>query len=137
VLPLERAAVLGFLVALVGKLAAQSDHRPARHRFALAPSRLLGNLGIRLIRSLARREPALGKAATAFLGKKHRMLIDGKWVEARSGQTFPVEDPATQEIIGHVPSGDKAHVDQAVAAARRAFDFGPWSRLPPGKRVDP
>lgn len=45
----------------------------------------------------------LGKAAAAFLGKKHRMLINGKWVEARSGETFPVEDPATQEIIGLPP----------------------------------
>jgi hypothetical protein len=41
----------------VGKLVARSDHRPARHRFALAPSRLLGNLGIRLISPLARRTP--------------------------------------------------------------------------------
>jgi hypothetical protein len=46
-----------FLVALVGKLAARSDHRPARHRFALAPSRLPGNLGIRLMSPLARRTP--------------------------------------------------------------------------------
>jgi hypothetical protein len=50
-------AVLGAPVALVGKLAAQSDHRPARRRSALAPSRLLGNLGIRLMRPLARRTP--------------------------------------------------------------------------------
>jgi phenylacetaldehyde dehydrogenase len=84
--------------------------------------------------TLALHKPALGKAATVFLGKKHRMLIDGKWVEARSGETFPVEDPATQEIIGHVPSGDKADVDQAVVAARRAFDSGPWSRLSPADR---
>jgi hypothetical protein len=41
----------------VGKLAAQPYHRPARHRFALAPSRLLGNLGVRLMRPLARRTP--------------------------------------------------------------------------------
>ena len=38
-------------------MAAQSDHNPARHRFALAPSRLLGNLGIRLMSPLARRTP--------------------------------------------------------------------------------
>ena len=75
--------------------------------------------------ALAIHKPALGKAATAFLGRKHRMLIDGKWVEARSGETFPVEDPATQEIVGHVPAGDKADIDQAVAAARRAFELRP------------
>jgi hypothetical protein len=44
-------------IALVGKLAAQSDHRPACHRFALAPSRLVGNLAIRLKSPLARRTP--------------------------------------------------------------------------------
>jgi phenylacetaldehyde dehydrogenase len=75
--------------------------------------------------ALAIHKPALGKAATAFLGRKHRMLIDGKWVEARSGETFPVEDPATQEIVGHVPAGDKADIDQAVGSG------------PPGFRVRP
>ena len=47
------------------------------------------------------------------------MLIDGKWVDAKSGKTFEVEDPATQEIIAHVPAGDKADIDLAVAAARQ------------------
>jgi acyl-CoA reductase-like NAD-dependent aldehyde dehydrogenase len=87
-----------------------------------------------MLMALAIHKPALGKAATAFLGRKHRMLVDGKWVEARSGETFPVEDPATQEIVGQVPAGDKADIDQAVAAARRAFDSGPWSRLSPADR---
>jgi len=76
----------------------------------------------------------LGKASKAFLAKKHRMLIDGKWVEAQSGKTFEVEDPATQNVIAHAPSGDKADIDLAVAAARRAFETGPWSRIPPGER---
>ena len=69
--------------------------------------------------TIAIRKPALGSAATAFLAKKHQMLIDGKWVDARSGKTFSVEDPATEEIIAHVPAGDKADIDLAVAAARR------------------
>ena len=76
-------------------------------------------------------KPKLGKDATAFLAKKHQMLIDGKWVDARSGKTFAVEDPATEEIIAHVPAGDKADIDLAVAAARRAFETGPWSRISP------
>jgi len=66
----------------------------------------------------------LGSAAKAFLAGKHRMLIDGKWIEAESGQTFDVEDPATQTIIAQAPAGDKADVDLAVAAARRAFETG-------------
>jgi phenylacetaldehyde dehydrogenase len=84
--------------------------------------------------TIAIRKPSLGSAATAFLAKAHKLLIDGKWVEAKSGQTFPVEDPATEEIIAHVPAGDKADIDAAVAAARRAFETGPWSRILPGER---
>jgi len=80
------------------------------------------------------RRPALSAAAAAFLAKKHQMLIDGKWVDARSGQTFTVEDPATEEIIAQVPAGDKADIDLAVAAARRAFETGPWSRISPAAR---
>src|SRR5271156_1141014 len=60
--------------------------------------------------------------------------IDGKWVEAKSGKTFEVEDPATQEIIAHVPAGDKADIDLAAKAARKAFETGPWSRISPADR---
>jgi hypothetical protein len=56
-LPPECAAVLGAPVALVGQLTAQFDHCPAHHGFALAPSRPLRNLGIRLMRPLVRRTP--------------------------------------------------------------------------------
>ncbi len=84
--------------------------------------------------TIAIRKPALGSAAAAFLAKQHQLLIDGKWVDARSGETFSVEDPATQEVIGHVPAGDRADIDLAVAAARRAFESGPWSRISPGDR---
>jgi phenylacetaldehyde dehydrogenase len=84
--------------------------------------------------TIAIRKPSLGSAATAYLAKHHKLLIDGKWAEAKSGKTFAVEDPATEEIIAHVPAGEKADIDDAVAAARRAFETGPWSRIPPGER---
>jgi phenylacetaldehyde dehydrogenase len=84
--------------------------------------------------TIAIRKPSLGSAAAAFLARPHRLLIDGKWVEAKSGKTFPIEDPATEEIIAHAPAGEKADVDAAVAAARRAFETGPWSRILPGER---
>ncbi len=84
--------------------------------------------------TIAIRKPSLGSAATAFLSKHHKLLIDGKWVDAKSGKTFAVEDPATEEVITHVPAGDKADIDAAVAAARRAFETGPWSRILPGER---
>lgn len=79
-------------------------------------------------------KPALSSAALKFVAKEHKMFIDGKWVAAQSGKTFPVEDPATQEIIAHVPYGDKADIDLAVEAARRAFESGPWARISPADR---
>ncbi|MGA3204152.1 MAG: aldehyde dehydrogenase family protein [Bryobacteraceae bacterium] len=79
-------------------------------------------------------KPALSSAAAAFVSKQHKLFIDGKWVPAQSGKTFAVEDPATEEIIAHVPAGDKADIDLAVAAARRAFETGPWSKIKPGDR---
>jgi phenylacetaldehyde dehydrogenase len=84
--------------------------------------------------TVAIQRPPLGSAAATFLAKELKLLIDGKWVAAKSGKTFPVEDPATEEIIAHAPAGDKADIDLAVAAARRAFETGPWSRMSPAER---
>jgi phenylacetaldehyde dehydrogenase len=72
--------------------------------------------------------------ATGFLGRNAQMLIDGKMVGALSGKTFPVYNPATGTLIANVPEGDKADVDLAVAAARRAFDSGRWSAVSPSQR---
>ena len=62
------------------------------------------------------------------------MLIDGAWVEAASGKTFPVYDPATEEVIAHVAEGDTEDIERAVRAARRAFDTGPWRKVTPSER---
>ncbi len=75
------------------------------------------------------RHPGLGGAAAAFLGGKHRLLIGGRWVDARSGKTFDTYDPGTGRIIAQVAQGDAADIDAAVAAARAAFETGPWSRM--------
>ena len=66
-----------------------------------------------------------------FLEKPRKMLIDGKWVDAVSGKTFPTYNPATGEVLAE---GDKQDIDAAVKAARRAFDSGPWSRLTASER---
>jgi aldehyde dehydrogenase (NAD+) len=63
-----------------------------------------------------------------------KMLIDGKWVAAQSGKAFDTVNPATGEVICRVAEGDKADVDLAVKAARRAFESGPWARMAPGDR---
>lgn len=56
-------------------------------------------------------------------------FIDGKWEPAASGRRFATINPATEEVIAEVAEGDAADVDRAVAAARRAFESGPWSRM--------
>jgi aldehyde dehydrogenase (NAD+) len=66
-------------------------------------------------------------------GRPKRMLIDGKWVEAASGKTFPSLNPATGEVLAQVAEGDRADIDRAVHAARRAFE-GPWSKWKPFER---
>jgi phenylacetaldehyde dehydrogenase len=72
--------------------------------------------------------------ATMFLGRSAKMLIDGKMVGAASGKTFEVYNPATGAVIANVPEGDKADVDLAVAAARRAFDDGRWAKVSPSEK---
>ena len=63
------------------------------------------------------------------------MLIDGEPVDARSGKRFETVNPANGEVIASVPLGDESDVDRAVAAARRAFKAGIWSRLEPRARM--
>ena len=72
--------------------------------------------------------------ATAFLGKEPLMLIDGELVSAASGKIFAVYNPASGAIIANVPAADKADVDLAVAAARRAFDERRWAKVSPSER---
>ena len=70
----------------------------------------------------------------AFLARPQRMLIGGEWVEAVSGATLPVVDPASGEVFCRVPAGESADIDRAVAAARRAFESGDWPRARPVDR---
>jgi phenylacetaldehyde dehydrogenase len=65
----------------------------------------------------------------SFLSEPKKMLIDGNWVAARTGKNFDVFDPATGQVIAEVAQGETADVDLAAAAARRAFDSGPWPKM--------
>src|SRR5579871_5264280 len=66
--------------------------------------------------------------------KDQPMLIGGKWVDSVSGKTFPTLNPATGETICQVAEGDKADVDRAAKAARKAFEEGPWPRMNASER---
>src|SRR6188474_924751 len=54
------------------------------------------------------------------------LYINGEFVKTESVDTIDVVDPATTEVIGRVPAATRGDVDRAVAAARTAFDEGPW-----------
>lgn len=56
-------------------------------------------------------------------------LINGKFVDAASGKTFPTLDPRTGEVIANVAEGDAEDINRAVSAAREAFDNGPWPKM--------
>src|SRR6266436_9623342 len=60
--------------------------------------------------------------------RTYQMLINGEWVASKSSKTFPVYDPSTEEVIAHVPDASADDVNRAVAAARAAFDDGPWGQ---------
>ncbi|HUP00974.1 MAG TPA: aldehyde dehydrogenase family protein [Gemmatimonadota bacterium] len=63
-----------------------------------------------------------------------RLFIDNEWVEAESGKTFEVVNPARAEVLTTVAEGDAADIDRAVVAARGAFESDEWRRMAPRKR---
>lgn len=60
---------------------------------------------------------------------KQKLFIDGQWLAPVKGGTFPVINPATEEVIHQAPAGTAEDIDLAVKAARRAFDTGPWPKM--------
>jgi phenylacetaldehyde dehydrogenase len=69
-----------------------------------------------------------------FISRTHKILINGKWVEAASGKTFATYNPATGEVLARVAEGDREDIDRAVKAARNAFETGRWSQLTASER---
>jgi len=66
--------------------------------------------------------------------KDQPLFIGGKWQDSVSGKTFETTNPATGEVICSVAEGDKADVDLAVKAARKAFTEGPWPKMNASER---
>ncbi|AQR63068.1 betaine-aldehyde dehydrogenase [Brevundimonas sp. LM2] len=83
-------------------------------------------------------DPALAALdiAKGFLsGGPKRLLIDGDWVAARSGETFEVINPTTEEVLAEVALADAADIDLAVEAAHRAFHDPHWANITPAARA--
>ena len=64
-----------------------------------------------------------------------RMPIGGELVDATSGETLEILNPATADVLTTTPAGGAEDVDRAVRAARRAFDDGPWPRMERSERA--
>jgi acyl-CoA reductase-like NAD-dependent aldehyde dehydrogenase len=66
---------------------------------------------------------------------EHKSLfIDGEWVAPARESWLDVWSPSTEQVVGRVPVAGAAELDAAIAAARRAFDEGPWPRTSPEER---
>src|SRR4051812_47025384 len=65
-----------------------------------------------------------------------KLFIGGEWVAPSSTNRFEVHSPTTGELLASVPEGLEADMDAAVAAARQAFDSGPWPTMPANERAD-
>src|SRR3979409_545773 len=60
--------------------------------------------------------------------RTYQNYVNGQWAPSTAGQTFPVYDPSTEEVIARVSAADKTKDVAAVKCAREAFDSGPWSK---------
>jgi phenylacetaldehyde dehydrogenase len=75
-------------------------------------------------------EPEVAPEVASFLNASpHKLLIGGKWVPAAGGETFEVLNPADESVLARVAMGREEDVNRAVAAARKAFDHGPYRRM--------
>lgn len=73
-------------------------------------------------------------ATTEFLDREHGLLIDGEWTRGAGGASIESVNPATEQVVAQCAAGTPADVDQAVDAARHAFDHGPWPEMSPSAR---
>jgi len=80
-------------------------------------------------------QPEYSETAKAALARAPAHFIDGEWVASAHGKTLAVFDPSTGRQIAAVADASDEEVDRAVAAARRAFDDGRWTGLPPSRRA--
>ncbi len=76
------------------------------------------------------------RGGTATTLRNYRLYIGGERVESSSDAEIDVVNPATEEVIGHVPEASSADMDRAVDAARIAFEEGAWPRMSPRERSD-
>lgn len=72
---------------------------------------------------------------TVFKSDWDKLFIGGRWIEPSTAEVIEVHSPATGALVGKVPRAGAADVDAACAAARQAFDEGPWPHMSPRERA--
>lgn len=77
---------------------------------------------------------ALADGTKSFLARSHRLLVGGDWISASGGEPISVINPADGKAICEIGEASAGDVDKAVAAARKAFESGPWPAMKPGER---
>ncbi|SHN39609.1 Acyl-CoA reductase [Cryptosporangium aurantiacum] len=70
-----------------------------------------------------------------WTGQFDKLFLGGEWVAPNGDDRIDVRFPGTEEVFATVPSATRGDVDRAVAAARAAFDTGPWPKLSVGERL--
>ena len=77
----------------------------------------------------------MAQAAQSGAPQTFRLYIDGTWASATGGAAYDIVNPANEEVIARAPNATRADLEKAIAAARRAFDDGPWTRTTPKDRA--
>jgi len=85
------------------------------------------------VKAVQTRDSGGGSATGGISLQRH--YIDGAFTESFDGRTFETLNPSTNEVLAEAAAGSAAEIDAAVAAARRAFDEGPWPRLSAAERA--
>lgn len=108
--------------------------------YALAATlrEMLGRKGPRLLDiTITEEETAMNVMTRTGQALKapERFFIGGRWVEPASSRMLEVVSPVTEELLFRYPEASEADMDRAIAAARDAFDNGPWPRMSPAERA--
>ena len=128
------AACLGFGSALVTR--AHTDPGSDTDPSDLTPA-VAALIDLVAAARAAHRVPSKEYSSVSYTiaARDYQNLIDGKWVDAADGGTSERVSPAHDVVVGRYPAGGVEDLDRAVAAARKAFDEGPWPRIPGVERA--
>jgi aldehyde dehydrogenase (NAD+) len=72
----------------------------------------------------------------SWTGRFDRLFIGGDWIKPSGDDRIQVINPATEQVVAAVAAGSVEDADRAVAAAREAFDVGPWPRMSLDERLE-